>query len=99
MGNRDLPPRALSRVFNQTAPLTARGGDVASAKKDPRVRAGARRFKPPRRFEHLSECPARAIGQLCPQAPENQARRAVFFWGLAPKPGTTWSAREVVFCE
>lgn len=47
MGNRDLPPRALLQVFNQTAPLTARGGDVASAKKDPRVRAGAWCFKPP----------------------------------------------------
>lgn len=46
MGNKDLPPRALSRVFNQTGPLTAHGGDAASAEKDPRVRARAQHFKP-----------------------------------------------------
>ena len=34
-------------MFNQTTPLTARGGDTASAEEDPRVRAGAQCFNLP----------------------------------------------------
>lgn len=41
MGNKDLSPRERLLVFNQTVPMTARGGDAALAEEDTRVNAGA----------------------------------------------------------
>ena len=99
MGNKDLPPRGLLRVFNQTAPLTARGGDTALAEEDPRVSAGAQRFNCPAALNTSRGVLHGPSDSCVPGHLRTRQRGEVFIWGLARKPGTTWSAREVVFCE